>query len=554
METSRLSEQVLGILHSELGRNMISGEATYPGRLLVSLRPGSHRKATEVLLQQFRETGLSTITGIDRGKTLELNYHFHVPNTMVTLRTEIPSSKPEIETLVDIFPAADLYEREVFDLFGVEFVGHPNLDRLLLPENWKSDMHPLRKNWESISHRKIRKRGRSQRDLRTEGEVITVPFGPQHPALHEPERFLMKVEGERVVGVEPRLGYVHRGIEKLAEGLTFLQNVQLVERICGICNAAHASCFCRAVETIGGVEIPDRAIYLRLIEFELNRVQSHLLLLGVGAYELGFESLFMYIWRDREMSMRLMEELTGNRVLADFDTIGGVRRDLRSEQVKLFRSLIPKLRERAVEYQSVFDNDPTLRARTQGVGILKNQDVSELSAVGPVARCSGVKFDIRTEEPFPPLDEVPFTPVYYEEGDSWARLKARADELVVSLDMIAYAVEHIPPGAIRIRVPLRFPEGEALSRVEAPRGELVHFVRSNGTTHPERVKVRTPTLANMLSICKSLQDCNIADVPASLVSMDPCFSCTDRMAFVDTTNGKRWAWSIRDIQRKYWRH
>lgn len=554
MGTKHLGRQALATLRSGLGESMISGEIRRPNRTLVTLEPGSHCKATEILLQRFNETGLSTITAIDHGKTLELNYHFHIPSTAVTLRIHIPSSKPEIETVVDILPAANLYEREVFDLFGVKFTGHPSLKRLLLPENWKSDVHPLRKDWKPDQPKKNRKNRRTEGPLRSEGEVITLPMGPQHPALHEPERFLLKVEGERVVEVELRLGYVHRGIEKLAESLTFLQNVQLAERICGICNIAHTLCFCRAVETIGDVEIPERAEYLRLIALELNRVQSHLLLLGVGAYELGFESLFMYVWRDREMAMRLMEELTGNRVLSGFNTIGGVRRDMRPEQEKLFRSLIPKLKERTLEYQSIFDNDPTLRARTQEVGTLKNRDVLALSAVGPVARCSGVKFDIRVEEPLSPLDEIPFTPVFYDEGDSWARLKARADEAIMSLDMIDYAVQHLPSGAVRVRVPLRFPEGEALSKVEAPRGELVHFVRSSGTTHPERMKVRSPSLANMLSLCKSLEECSIADVPASVVSMDPCFSCTDRMAFLDTQSSRHWSWSLRDIRKKYWRH
>lgn len=553
MEIEYSDQQVLRLLRSELGKDMISGEIVCPKRVLVILKKGSHLKATEILLRRFGGTALSTITGIDHNDTIELNYHFHVPNTAVTLRITIPAEEPDIETMVNILPGANLYEREVFDLLGVNFLGHPNLERLLLPENWKGDIHPLRKDWNSDVARKSKKRRKPVDSLRSEGEIITVPFGPQHPALHEPERFLLRVEGERVVGVEPRIGYVHRGIEKLAESLTFLQDIYLVERICGICNTAHTLCFCRAIETIGGVEIPDRASFLRLIAFELNRVQSHLLLLGVGAYELGFESLFMYVWRDREMAMRLMEELTGNRVLSGFNTIGGVRRDLRMDQEKLFRSFIPRLRERVVRYQSVFDDDPTLRARTQGVGMLSNHDVATLSAVGPVARCSGVKFDLRVEESFFPFDEVPFFPIFYDDGDSWSRLKARVDEILVSLDMIQYAVENLPSGAIRIRVPLRFPEGEALSRVEAPRGELVHFVRSNGTANPERVKVRSPTLANILALCKSLEGCNIADVPASMVSMDPCFSCTDRMAFVDVQRVKRWSWSIHDIQGKYWR-
>jgi len=544
-------QEVVRYLQSTLGKNLLSVEIVRPRRILVIVEPPLHRTATEMLLQRFEDIGLSTITGIDLGERLELNYHFHMPRTTVTIRTSVPSSSPEIQTLVDIFPAASLYEREVFDLIGVEFIGHPDLRRLLLPDSWPSGSHPLRKDWNPIDQGKAEKKEKPAPTLESSGEVITVPLGPQHPALHEPEMFLLKVEGELVVGVEPRIGYVHRGIEKRSESLMFFQDVHLVERICGICNVAHTLCFCRAVEEIGKVEVPERARYLRLIATELNRVQSHLLLLGVGGYELGFESLFMYTWRDREMAMRLMEELTGNRVISAYNTIGGVRRDLRPDQEKLFRSMIPELRRRAVRYQSIFDDDPTLRARTQEIGVLKNHDAKALSAVGPVARCSGVKFDVRLEDTYYP-DEVPFNPVFYSEGDSWARLKARADEILESLDMIEYALEHLPSGAIRIRVPRRFPAGEAFSRVEAPRGELVHFVRSNGTAYPERVKVRSPTLGNIPSFIKMLEGCYIADLPSALVSIDPCFACTDRMAFLDVRTGRNWSWSPREIRKRFW--
>jgi len=544
------AETVLELLRSTLEDDLVSAKTPRPQRVLAVLKTGYQRKVARLLLKEFEEIGLSTITGVDLGERIEVNYHFHTSKAAITVRIYLPTDRLETESLVDIVPAANLYEREVFDLFGVKFSGHPNLVRLLLPENWKKDVHPLRKDWSPEQAGDFRKKNLGE-PLHSEGEVITVPFGPQHPALHEPERFLLKIEGEKVVGVDPRIGYVHRGVEKLAEDMTFIQNVQLVERICGICNVAHSLCFCRAVEAIGDIDVSERANYLRLVAYELNRIQSHLLLLGVGGYELGFETLFMYVWRDREIAMRLMEELTGNRVLSGFNTIGGVRRNLSSKQAELFRTLIPELRERAAKYQSVFDNDPTIRARTMDVGILDHHDALDLSAVGPNARCSGIKSDLRLEEPFPPYDEVPFTPVFYDEGDSWSRLKARADEILVSLDLISYAIAHLPSGPIRIRVPLRFPEGEALSRLEAPRGELIHFVRGNGTTKPERVKVRSPTLANILPICKSLEGGNVADIPVTLVSMDPCFSCTDRMAFVDIRGGKCWSESIRDIERRY---
>ncbi|MDH5793393.1 MAG: nickel-dependent hydrogenase large subunit, partial [Candidatus Bathyarchaeota archaeon] len=356
----------------------------------------------------------------------------------------------------------------------------------------------------------------------------TVIMGPQHPALIEPEKFSLKVDGEIVKEVKPRIGYVHRGIEKAAEKRTYLQDVYLVERICGICNACHATCFCQAVEAIMGTEAPVRAKYLRTIVLELNRIQSHMLLLGHAGLEIGYEPFFQYMWRDREIAMDTMESLTGNRVIASFVTIGGVRRDLKEERIPKIKAGLATLKRRMIFYKNLLESDPTLKMRTKGVGVLERQDALKLCVVGPVARGSDVKMDVRKDEPYAAYDKIPFKMISYSEGDSWARLMVRLDEINESIDILNFALDNLPTGSYRVRVPRIVLAGEAISRVEAPRGELFYYVKSNGTAYPERVKMRTPTFANILSFVHIAEGGNIADVPASFVSLDPCFSCTDR--------------------------
>ncbi len=549
-------DEVIGLIRDKLGGKVLEAEVPTERRVYISLKPGLHRDAISTLLEAYPTTIISTITGVDLGDYIELNYHLWCGRAEVTIRTKVPKLKPEIDTITDIIPGAALYEREVFDLLGVRFINHPDLRRLLLPEDWPEGEYPLRKEWkpksleESTATGRRLLKGENLRSSTGEGTVINVVVGPQHPALHEPERFLFKVDGEVVVDVEPRLGYAHRGIEKAAEQLMFFQDVHLVERICGICNVAHTTCFCEGVEALGGIDVPPRGRYLRTIVHELNRIHSHLLLLGVTGLEMGFESLFQYIWRDREIVLDLTEKLTGNRVMAEYNTIGGVRRDLNPKLAEEMREKLGVLRDRMLFYRGVFEDDPTFEARTKDVGVLRDEDALKLCVVGPVARGSGIEIDVRKHDPYAAYDEIPFREVIYKEGDSWARLMVRLDEVIESIDVISYAVENLPPGPYRVRVPRRMPKGEVLSRVEAPRGELVHYIRSNGSAYPERVKIRSPTLANIICFREIIRGCYVADIPVVLASLDPCFSCTDRMTFVDVNDGRRWTWSMNEVRRR----
>ena len=360
---------------------------------------------------------------------------------------------------------------------------------------------------------------------------------------------MFEVEGEYVVSVRPRIGYVHRGIEKALEGRTFIQNLYLVERICGICSHAHTTCYTQGIEEILDVEVPSRGQFIRTIVAELERIQSHYLWFGFAAHEIGFDTLFMYSWRDREIVMDLLELISGNRVHYAMNTIGGVRRDITRETAEKIKKGLDALEERMKYLQKVALTEPTISKRTVGIGTLKPKDALALCAVGPTLRASGIKHDVRADDPYIAYDEIPFKVITYDGCDVMSRMLVRCDETLESVNIIRSALDCLPSGAIRVRTPRRVPEGEVVSRVEAPRGELIHYIRTNGTTKPERYKVRSPTLGNIPSLCKMLVGGTIADIPIVLAGIDPCFSCTDRMAFASINDGIKWVWSGEELRR-----
>jgi len=368
---------------------------------------------------------------------------------------------------------------------------------------------------------------------------FTVPIGPQHPALKEPESFNVLLSGERIMKFSARLGYNHRGIEKACEERTYIQNVYLTERVCGICSHAHSSCFVQAVEEIAGLEIPRRANYIRTLVGELERIHSHLLWLGVAGHEVGFDTLLMYAWRDREIVMDILAKLTGNRVNYGINTIGGVRRDINTDQIKDVSKAVKKLKERTEYYVRVAKEEVTLIKRLSGVGVLLPKDVLKLGAVGPTARASGIERDTRKDDPYGAYGKLDFRVITDDHNDVYGRTLVRLGELLESYKMISQILENIPEGPITVKAPRKIPAGEAVSRYEAPRGENVHYVKSNGTDKPERVKIRAPTLANIQTVAKMLEDRNLADLPIVIAAIDPCFSCTDRLTLVkDVGHGK----------------
>lgn len=361
-----------------------------------------------------------------------------------------------------------------------------------------------------------------------------IPIGPQHPALKEPIGVRVTVDGEIIREADLRLGYNHRGIEKLSEQKTWTQNIYLMERICGICSHSHATCYVQGVEKLMEIEPPKRGLYIRILVSELERIHSHLLWLGVAGHEAGFDSFFMYVWRDREIVMDILETISGNRVHYAINAIGGVRRDLDELQIKHILDSLEVLRQRSAYYEKLGTTEPSFVARLAGVGYLSKEDAIELCAVGPTLRASGVPMDVRKDDPYAVYDEVPFEVCTADTCDVLGRTVVRIKELLQSYNIIEFLLKNLPPGPIAVRAPRRAKPNEVVSRYEAPRGENIHYIKSNGSDKPERVKVRAPTLANYAATIKMLKNGFIADVPLIFAAIDPCICCAERsVAIVD---------------------
>ncbi|MDO9085504.1 MAG: nickel-dependent hydrogenase large subunit [Anaerolineaceae bacterium] len=381
-------------------------------------------------------------------------------------------------------------------------------------------------------------------------EKFVVPIGPQHPALKEPGSFLFTVDGETVTDASVRLGFVHRGIEKTCETRNYTQDLYLLERICGICSHVHATAFVLGVEKLAGVQAPPRAEAIRVLAAELERIHSHFLWLGVAAHEAGFDTLFMYAWRDREVVMDLLEVLSGSRVHYSINVIGGVKFDVDQVSSDSILKQMDFLEERTKYYMKIVTTDDTFIGRTRGIGTLSKDRAEILGAVGPTVRASGVKRDIRVNAPYSGYKDYHVNIITDATGDLEARFVVRIKELYESYRIIRLVLENLPSGDLTTRVKRRIPEGEVISRVEAPRGELFYYIKSNGTEMPDRVKVRTPSLCNWGTITDVAVGHKLADMPMLLAGIDPCFSCNDRMVQVRSTSKQTQLMNWDDL-RKY---
>lgn len=380
--------------------------------------------------------------------------------------------------------------------------------------------------------------------------IVEVPIGPQHPALHEPIMLRVKTDGEEVVEVTVVTGYNHRGVEKLLEKNSWVRGMYIASRVCGICNAVHMQTYVQGVEKLMGVEPPPRANYIRTVVMELERIHSHMLISAVMSEIVGFDTLFMLMMRDRERVMYLKELVAGNRVHADIHVLGGVKRDL--DEVKRAKILdeLKRIEERLKYYKKVYETDYTLVRRLSEVGRISRSDALRLSLVGPTLRASGVKSDVRADDPYAAYSEMPFNVIYRDEGDSWARMVVRLDEALESVNVVRYAVENLPQGpAIPKSIPRTAKPGEVISRVEAPRGELLYHIVSTGGVSPYRVKIRTPSFLNVLNTESVYLGHRLADVPVIFASYDPCISCTERVLVIDEKSGKRTYVSFRELAR-----
>ena len=392
-------------------------------------------------------------------------------------------------------------------------------------------------------------------DLLPNQNKFIIPIGPQHPALKEPGHFEFTVDGEVVTGASVRLGYVHRGIEKGVEQRNWIQDIYLLERICGICSHTHSTVYVLGVEKLAGITVPPRAQAIRTLFLELERVHSHLLWLGVAAHEGGFDTLFMYSWRDRETVMDILESLSGNRVNYSANSLGGVKFDVDDERADQIRRGVDFLEERSHHYLKVVTTDETFLGRTRKIGLMTLQQSMELDATGPTARASGLERDIRVDAPYAAYPDFPVRMITAQNGDLEGRFIVRINELFESYRLIREIVDHLPPGELMAKVPRRIPAGEVFSRVEAPRGELFYYIKSNGSDKPERIKIRTPSLCNWASVVNLAVGYNLADMPMILAGMDPCFSCNDRSVSIRRAGDTQtWSWEqLRQYGIEYYR-
>jgi membrane-bound hydrogenase subunit alpha len=373
----------------------------------------------------------------------------------------------------------------------------------------------------------------------------TIPIGPVHPALKEPVMFTFQMEGEVVKSVDFAPGNTHRGIEWMGMRRNPVQIVHLTDRICGICGIVHSLSFARAVEQIAEIEVPPRADYIRTIMHELERIQSHLLWAGVAAHELGFDSLFYLAWRVREQSMDLIENITGNRVNYAIVQIGGVRRDISTDQIPLVEQGLAYYRGLLGQMKNVFLNDSTIRMRCRDHGLLSYRDAQLLCTIGPTARASGVAMDVRHDYPYCAYGDLDVRPVLPPQesggpkGDVYDRIIVRLLEIAQSIDIIQQCLDTMPAGEIlwekkmpKLLMTLKKARGEAIGRVEAPRGECMHYVRMDGNDAPATWKVKASSYSNLMSWIPMLKGEQLADIPIIVASIDPCMSCTDRVAVI----------------------
>lgn len=353
-----------------------------------------------------------------------------------------------------------------------------------------------------------------------------IPFGPQHPVLPEPIHFDLVTEDEKVLDAVPSISYVHRGLERQIEKRDFLDFTYVAERICGLCSFMHCMGYCQAVEEIMGIEVPERALFLRSIWAELSRLHSHIFWLGVAADAFGFESLFMQALRLRESVLNIFEETTGARVILGVCKVGGVRRDIDADSLKGIVNQLATLKVSLEELSNVFINDYSVQHRLSGVGFISREDAYTLGCVGPMARASDLSIDMRVLG-YAAYKYLDVEPVVESAGDCYARCLVRIRENFQSIDLIRQAAGKLPEGAIDVKG-TGAPNGEYYSRVEQPRGEVIHYVKGNGAKFLQRFRVRVPTFSNIPAMIKVLKGSEVADVPNIILTLDPCISCTER--------------------------
>ena len=539
-----MNQEELNSRLSEIKDKLFAVEQQSDNRIYLSCESENSYAVNKFL---FEDVPLRFViaTGIDSDDCFEILYHYSYDQTgcVITIKAYIRDREnPVIESIAPFLPAAEWIEREMHDILGIEFKNHPDMRRLILADDWPEGVYPMRKDTD-VEAVKLRKGERPTRPSfkpsppKKEGQTVSpiLAVGPFHPLQEEMEFFQLTIDGEIVTDIDMRLSYNHRGIEKISESLQFDQIPFLVSRICGICSATHPLAYVQAVEDIAGVKPPERALYVRTIINELERIHSHLLWVGLAGHFIGYDTVFMWAWKYREPVLDLLEEITGNRNNYGNVKVGGCRENVPNE-------LIPKILKELDEIEKKTDmltkavlDDPVLHARLKGVGILSKEDAIRYAVTGPTARGSGVAIDVRRDDPYAAYADLDWNVIVQPEGDVFAKAVVRLLETFESIKIVRQALKKLPDGPVAVEVK-EIPPGEAVGHAEAPRGETFHYVRSDGGNRPVRHKVRAPSYVNVPSFKASCIGGHIADVTLTLAAVDPCYSCTERLAIVDSRN------------------
>ena len=356
---------------------------------------------------------------------------------------------------------------------------------------------------------------------------FTLPIGPIHVALEEPVYFQLELDGETVRRVHITSGHVHRGMEGMATQRNLFKNTTLTERVCSLCSNSHSLTYCLAVEQVLGISAPPRAQYLRILAEETKRVASHLFNVAIFAHNIGFKSFFLHIMEVREHMQDVKETLYGNRMNLSTNCIGGVKTDLDADLCNFMRQRLDLVEEAVRRIHTLFTTDAMVHRRARGVGVLPADDARAFGVVGPVARASGLELDVRKTLPYLAYPELRFDLILEQEGDVLARALVRVREIFESISLLRQCMDRLPEGPLTTRLP-EIPDAQSLARTEAPRGELIYYLRTDGTDTPNRVKWRVPSYMNWEALSVMMRDCQLADIPVIVNSIDPCVSCTER--------------------------
>jgi Ni,Fe-hydrogenase III large subunit/Ni,Fe-hydrogenase III component G len=545
---ARVVDEVTG----RLGQSVSEVSLSQPDTVRLVIDPAAVRAATEALVRGLGARFLVSI-GVDR-RPLSGDYgvihlfSMDADHLFVALDCSADAADPRIDSITGVVPGAAWSEREFRDAVGVEPVGHPDPRRLMLADDWPEGLYPLRRDVPYDIAPAPVEGLRPQMATPPDGASV-LAMGPFFPVLEEPAYLRLFVKGETIVGCDYRGFYNHRGIEKLGDStLTYNEVPYLAERICGICGFIHSSCYCQAVEKAAGIEVPRRARFLRTLLLEVERIHSHLLWLGIAGHIIGFDTVLMQTWRIREPVMWLAEEISGNRKTYGMNTVGGVRRDLAPSLVPKLLDTVAEVERELTAVRDAVVGDTTIHARTRGVGRLETAWAREVCVVGPPARASNVAIDARLDHPYAAYDEI-VPRICTDEGcDTWARVVVRLNEAFESIRLVRETLAHMPDGPVLAEIEGEIPAGRlGISVVEAPRGEAVHAVLTGEDNRPYRWRVRAPTYPNLQAVPAMIQNQTIADVPITLGSLDPCFSCTERVEAVDVRNGAVRVYSRREL-------